>query len=205
MIGESEGMQMNEHIQWMEFEIVPSVKAKQLRENFIKKFVDTTSDHYLKHIKTLLQDADDLFYDGYLWDCLQCNEKYQKECNMEVAAEFLREKKRVFMMWDLSSRERLSHKRFSLKYPKDTVISAQGRFLSQMVVEEWSREQAAFAADCICEGLCLPHDIYCFDESMAWYVIFTHEGWEKGWEKPNSPELTENDYLRICFLHTLYT
>ena len=91
------------------------------------------------------RDADDLFYDGYLWDCLQCNEKYQKECSMEVAA------------------------------------------------------------GCMCEGLWLPEDIYCFDESMEWYVIFIHEGWEKGWEKPNDPELNEDDYIRICFLHTFHT
>ena len=102
------------------------------------------------------------------------------------------------MMWDLFSKERLAHKRFSLEHPKDTVISMQANFLSQKVVEEWNREQAAWAADCMCEGLWLPEDIYCFDESMEWYVIFTHEGWEK----PNGPELNEDDYIRICVLHT---
>ena len=61
-------MQMNEHTQGMKFEIVPSVKAKLLRETFIKKFIDTASGHYRKHIEALRQDADDLFYDGYLWD-----------------------------------------------------------------------------------------------------------------------------------------
>ena len=81
----------------MEFEIVSSAKAKLLRETFIKKFVDTTSNHYQKYIETMRQDGDDLFYDGYLWDCLQCNEDYQKECSMETAAEFLRAKKNVFM------------------------------------------------------------------------------------------------------------
>lgn len=193
-------MQIDEHTQGMKFEIVPSVKANLLRETFIKKFVDTSSGHYRKHIETLRQDADDLFYDGYLRDCLQCNENYQKECSMETAAEFLREKKSIFLMWDLLSKERLSHKRFSLEYPKDTVISVPGDFLSQKVVEEWNREQAAWAADCMCEGLWLPEDIYCFDETMEWYVIFTHEGWEKGWECPNGPELNEDDYIRICFL-----
>ena len=198
-------MQMNGHIQGIEFEIVPPTKARLLRENFIKKYVDTTSSHYRKHIETLRQDADGLFYDGYLWDCLKCNENYQKECRMEAAAEFLREKKRVFVMWDLFSKERLSNKRFSLEYSKDTVVSIQGDFLSERVVEEWNREQAAWAAGCTCEGLWLPEDIYCFDDTMEWYVIFTHEGWEKGWEKPNGPELNEDDYTRICFLHTLRT
>ena len=70
----------------MKFEIVPPAKAKLLRESFIQKFLDTSSDYYRKHIASMSQYADDLFYDGYLWDCLQCNEKYQKECSMEVAA-----------------------------------------------------------------------------------------------------------------------
>ena len=191
--------------QRMEFEIVPTAKAKPLRDTFIKKFVDITSYHYRKHIETMHQNTDDRFYDGYLWDCLQCNEDYQKECSMETAAEFLRAKKNVFMMWDLFSKERHAHKRFPLEYPKDTVISMQGCLLSQKVVEEWYREQAAYAMDCNCEGLWIPQDIYCFDESMEWYVVFTHEGWEKGWERPDGPELNEDDYIRICFLHTLYT
>lgn len=186
----------------MEFEIVSSAKAKLLRETFIKKFVDITSSHYQKYIETMRQDGDDSFYAGYLWDCLQCNEDYQKECSMETAAGFLMEKKNVFMMWDLFSKERFAHKRFSLEYPKDTVVSMRGCFLSQKVVEEWNCEQAAYATGYNCESLWLPQDIYCFDESMEWYVIFTHEGWEKGWEKPDGPELNEDDYIRICFLHS---
>ena len=122
----------------MEFEIVSSAKAKLLRETFIKKFVDITSSHYQKYIETMRQDGDDSFYAGYLWDCLQCNEDYQKECSMETAAGFLMEKKNVFMMWDLFSKERFAHKRFSLEYPKDTVVSMRGCFLSQKVVEEWN-------------------------------------------------------------------
>ena len=44
----------------------------------------------------------------------------------------------------------------------------------------------------------LPEDIYCFDESVSWYAIFTHEGWD-GW---TSPELDEDVYIRVCFLNT---
>lgn len=191
--------------QEMEFEIVPSAKAKRLRRTFIEQFLDRTSDRYRKYLESSRAEAGDVFYDGYLWDCLRCNDQYQKECGMEAAAAFLEEKKRVLMMWDLFSEERLARRRLSLEYPKDTVISMQGGLLGQKVVEEWNRERAAWAADGMCEGLWLPEDIYCFDERMEWYVIFTHEGWEKGWEKPNGPELNEGDYIRICFLHALHS
>lgn len=117
---------------------------------------------------------------------------------METAAEFLRGKKNVFVMWDLFSSKRvLDHKRFSLEHPKNTVIKVQGDLLGQKIVEEWNSEQAAWAADCGSHGLWLPEDIYCFDESMDWYAIFTHEGWDS-W---TDPELEEDAYIRICFLH----
>lgn len=62
----------------MEFEIVPAEKAKILRNLFVQKFIDTTSEHYEKHISALIQYTDGLFYDGYLWDCLLDNDNYKK-------------------------------------------------------------------------------------------------------------------------------
>lgn len=185
----------------MEFEIIPAEKAKSLRKAFIHEFIDTTTKHYKKHILTLIQYTDGLFYDGYLWDCLKENDHYQKECSMETAAEYLTGKKSVFAMWDLFSRERIRDgRRFSLEYPRDTVIRTDGKVLAQKVVQEWNDEQAAWDAGCNCPGLWLPKDIYCFDDSMDWYVIFTHEGWEKDWDNLTHPELDEDDYIRICFL-----
>ena len=182
---------------YMKFEIVPTEKAAALRKAFIQQFVDTTSDHYQKHIATLVQYADGFYYDGYLWDCLQDNKEWKKECRMEEAAAFLRNKESVFVMWDLLSRERrCSHKLCSLKYPTNTIINVRGDYFAQIVAEEWNKEQAAWEADCMCQGLWLPEDIYCFDESMSWYAIFTHEG-RDSW---TNPELDDNAYIRVCFL-----
>ncbi len=181
----------------MKFEIVPMDRAEVLRKSFIQKFIDTAGDHYKKHISALIRHGDDLFYNGYLWSCLQENDNYQKECTMEAAAEFLKNKKNVFVMWDLFSKERLSGKRFSLDYPKATVLSMQGSLLGQRIVEEWNDERAAWAAGFQCQGLWFPEDIYCFDESMSWYAVFTHEGWDS-WTRP---ELAEDAYIRICFLN----
>ncbi len=116
---------------------------------------------------------------------------------MEEAAAFLRNKKSVFVMWDLFSNERVNdYKRFSLEYPKNTVINVRGDSFARTVIEEWNREQAAWEAGYLCQELWLPEDIYCFDESMSWYAIFTHEGWDSG----TNPELDDNAYIRICFL-----
>ena len=181
----------------MKFEILPTEQAVALRKAFIRRFVDTTSEHYQKHIATLSQDIDGFCYDGYLWDCLHDNKMLEKECRMEDAAAFLRDKKNVFFMWDLFSKERLSGKRFSSEYPKAAVISIEGSLLSQIIVEEWNNEHDAWTSGFQCQGLWLPEDIYCFDESVSWYAIFTHEGWD-GW---TNPELDEDVYIRVCFLN----
>lgn len=179
----------------MKFEILPTKQAVALRKAFIRKFVDTTSEHYQKHIATLIRDIDGFCYDGYLWDCLKDNKKWKKECRMEDATAFLRDKKNVFFMWDLFSEERLSGKRLSLEYPKASIISMEGSLLGQKIVEEWNIEHDAWTSGFQCQGLWLPEDIYCFDESMSWYVIFTHEG-RDSW---TDPELDEDVYIRVCF------
>lgn len=182
----------------MKFEVLPPKRAVALRRSFIQQFVDTTSSYYQKHIATLIQDTDSFCYDGYLWDCLQDNKNWKKECHMEDAAAFLKDKKNVFFMWDLFSKERLSGKRFSLEYPKDTIISTEGSLLSQKIVEEWNYEQDAWTSGFQCQGLWFPEDIYCFDESLSWYAVFTHESWDS-W---TNPELDEDVSIRVCFLHT---
>lgn len=128
----------------MKFELVPTEKAKALRKAFIQRFVDTTSDHYQKHIATLVQYSDGFYYDGYLWDCLQDNKEWKNECRMKEAAAFLSNKKNIFVMWDLLSKERRYGYEFcSLKYPTDTVINVRGDCFARLVVEEWNKEQAA--------------------------------------------------------------
>lgn len=183
----------------MEFKILPPEKAQLLRKSFIRQFVDTAGDHYQKHIATLIPYSDGFYYDGYLWECLLDNDNYQKMCSMETAAAFLNDKTTVFAMWDLFSNERVrDHKRFSTGYPKDTVISMQGTSLAHKITEEWNNEQYAWNNGYQLYDLWLPADIYCFDESMSWYAIFTHEGWDQF----TNPELDEDAYIRICFLHS---
>lgn len=123
----------------MNFEIVPIKKAVFLRKSFIQQFIDTTSDHYQKCMTASVQYADGLCCEGYLWDCLKDNENWKKECRMEDAAEFLRDKNRVFVMWDLFSKERIgSYKLRSLGHPKNTMINVRGDHLAQIVVDEWN-------------------------------------------------------------------
>lgn len=180
----------------MEFEIVPPEQARALREAFIRHFIDTSTEHYQKHIATLIPCSGGDFYDGYLWECLKDNRNWRKECTMEAAAAFLRDKPDVFVMWDLFPQERIgSFALSSLGHPKDTVIRMPGRLLGQTVLEEWNGARAAWDAGFQYEGAWFPEDIYCFGADMSWFVIFTHEGHDQ-W---TDPELDEDAYIRVCF------
>lgn len=175
----------------MRFEIVPAERARELRAAFVRRFIDTSSDHYREHIAALRPCSDGLCYDGYLWDCL----REGRECTMEEAAAFLAGKGEVFAMWDRFSPERLRGRRFS-QYPRDTVVRTQGAALGRQIVEEWNREQDAWKMDCQVQGLWLPEDLYCFDGCFDWCAVFTHEGWDQ-W---TNPELGGDDYIRMCLV-----
>jgi hypothetical protein len=174
------------------FTIVNKEKKKSLREEFIKKFVYTETDHYKKYIATLKEYPDGMCYDGYLWDSLKADHK-QIERTMEQAIEYLKHKDNVFVMWDIYSRHRVyDNSKLATNYPKDTVIEINSLELCRLIETEWSN----YLIDNV---NCLPEDIYIYDEKLNWYVIFTHEGYDSY----TNPDLGEDDYIRICFVYEL--
>ena len=130
-------------------------KSDILRNEYISAFVNCDSPHYRKFIEQKRMFTDGMCYVGYLWDCL---------LNMDVISEYrakmmLTEKRDVFIMWDIHSCERIFIPDY-WKYPKTGVLYAA----------EWSD---SLMSD-------LPEDLYLFDETFMWSVIFTHETNDKG-------------------------
>lgn len=130
-------------------------KSDILRNEYISAFVNCDSPHYRKYIEQKRMFTDGMCYVGYLWDCL---------LNMDVISEYrakmmLTEKRDVFIMWDIHSCERIFIPDY-WKYPKTSVLYAA----------EWSD---SLMSD-------LPEDLYLFDETFMWSVIFTHETNDKG-------------------------
>ncbi len=130
-------------------------KSDILRNEYISVFVNCDSPHYRKFIEQKRMFTDGMCYVGYLWDCL---------LNMDVISEYrakmmLTEKRDVFIMWDIHSCERIFIPDY-WKYPKTSVL----------YTGEWSD---SLMSD-------LPEDLYLFDETFMWSVIFTHETNDKG-------------------------
>lgn len=140
----------------MEFEIIPDDRAKQLRERFIAEFIDKDTDNYRKYC--------------FLWDSLK-NYSAEKHCRtQEQAAAFLERFDRVYFMWDFWREGTV----FADEYP-NAVIKTSGGELGRLAVSEWNAEIEAEKHDCYIEHPQLPSDIYVFDDSLSWCVVFTHE------------------------------
>lgn len=168
----------------MKFDIIESQKGNKLRQKFIDEHIDKTRDYYHLYIKSPSKFESGNYYDGYLWDCLKDNLAWEYHCSIMSAMDFLRNKSDVLVMWDLFSSNRVLMRRMlSQKYPINTVIKANGDNLVKQIEFEWT-------SDLNSDDLLLPEDIYCFDESMNWYVIFTHE-------IIDNSECEDN---RVCFM-----
>ena len=173
----------------MDYAIVSTSDKKILRDRFIKEFINTNHEYFRKYIGTLRKYPDGLCYDGYLWDVL--NEAYDNSRVLqEKAITLLKSKSLVYVMWDIYSNYRVvMNDIIRLNNPKDTIISVNANELCDLIEYEW-------AADWDLGERYLPEDIYIFDNSMNWCIIFTHEG-DDSTENPN---LNEDDYIRVCFM-----
>lgn len=135
--------------------ILDEFKSNELRCKYIGSFVDTTSDYFVKNIEKKTKFSDGECYVGYLWDCLQ----NPQVISASKANEILKEKSNIFIMWDIHSYERVFIPNY-WKYPKTRILSTD-KWGDSLKVE-------------------LPEDIYLFDETFRWSVVFTHETDEKG-------------------------
>lgn len=139
----------------MTITILDSTKSDTLRCEYIKNFINTSSLYYKENIERKTLFSDGLCYTGYLWDCL-LKPTVISECK---ANQFLQGKRRMFIMWDIHSCERILIPNY-WKFPKTKIISTDAG------IESFKHD--------------LPEDVYIFDDTFSWSVIYTHETDEKG-------------------------
>ena len=136
----------------MDLLIVQSKEVSDyLRELYILSFVNTNVNGYVENIQKRYESSDGQYYCGYLWDYL----KQKQRISLEKCLSFLSEKKNVYVLWDIHSKDRILIPDY-WKYPKESVVQ-------------------------IFEGVTLeviktfPEDVYFFDDSLSWTIAFTHE------------------------------
>lgn len=135
--------------------IIMNIKGIFLRRKYIKKFIDYKSDYYVENIKKKDRCQDGFCYDGYLWDAL-IKPVVINERDIDI---FLKNKENIYIMWDIHSCEKIFVKNY-WKYPKKSIL----------FLERWNNMLKSE----------LPEDIYIYDKTFKWTVIYTHETNEYG-------------------------
>lgn len=130
--------------------ILDDKKSDILRDKYINAFVDTNSPYFKENIEQKTMFCDGLCYTGYLWDSLIVTVMITEA----EADRLLQEKQNVFVMWDIHSCERILIPNY-WKFPKSSILFA-GVWLENF-------------------KSALPEDVYIFDETFSWSVIYTHE------------------------------
>ena len=143
-------------------QVLETLEVDNIRARYIRSFVDQGSKWYEEHIAIKVQSEDGWYYRGYLWECLKHGRPVKEN---QVYGELKGMSKMLYVFWDISSIRHLKPKDY-WKFPRDAVLYLQ-------------------ATDLI-KGLeYLPEDIYIFDTSFSWSLVFTHE--------------TTNDNDRLCY------
>ncbi len=156
------------------FKFVPKDKGNELRQAFIQKYVNTETECYT-HIKNIDTEAiveNQTYF--YLRDTLLDEKKYVVP--YEDALSWLsKEKIKVYIMWDISSRfsegfenedEKLLIKR---QYMCNTVLEMTSFEVSKMIEESNDESKYICYSDRV-----IPEDVYVFDEKLTFYFAFTH-------------------------------
>jgi hypothetical protein len=163
-------------------------ESRKIRDLFVNRFVDQTTERY-KKIKEI-----DLRNDAvYLWDTLL--KPFHTKVNYYSAINHLQNSSnKVFLMMDIQSINKGSEESEFNLYLKKHNYNRESVFeLPASEVAELYRIDNEIHASWLPSDLNLLEDIYVFDESFKWLIVFTHE----------QVDLIDTNGHRLCFSNLL--
>ncbi len=151
----------------MNYTVLDQARADRLRHEFLERFTDKTLPFYQKTLR-MRRFSDGMCYMGYIWEVLK---QPYAVVTREAALAMLSDKADVYVLWDIRTMKNVAQ-RFQYKVPKDMVIRTDGQSLAEQLRADFAplAETVSF----------LPEDIYVFDDSLSWFIAFTHEPDERG-------------------------
>ena len=125
-----------------------SIIGKDKADALRKQYTDRYADKTLR-------------YRGYLWEVI----RGLTIIDRKTALELLESKDKVFVMWDNRTMQNVAQ-RIAYPFPADMMFSMQAKDLSDQLKIDFNNPR---------EKPALPTELYIFDQSMKWTIIFTHE------------------------------
>ena len=163
-------------------------ESRKIRDLFVNSFVDQTTERYKK-----IKEVDSQHYALYLWDTLL--KPFSTKVNYYSAINHLQNSSnKVFLMMDIQRRNRGSEEtQFNLYLKKHNYKRESVFELPASEVAELYRIDNEINTSWMPSDLNLLEDIYVFDESFKWLIVFTHE----------QVDLIDTNYHRLCFSNLL--
>ena len=179
--------------------------AEEIRKKFMDSFVLPWEEFQVKQKEWICQMAErnysiDLeWYDeAYMWDRIDTD---FPRVSMKEALAFLRQRNNdVLFMSEDASHHAPRHLFFENEKHIGFVAQAKSDSLAALVEEEWFEDYRLGMQNMYNPNPVLPTDLYVFDFSMKWCVVFTHEttDWESELDDPM--KAADSRYCIICKL-----
>lgn len=173
------------------------VLPEVMRADFIEAFVldredlRTVQAEHIARLAALGLDFDEWYSEAYLWEKLSPD---LPVVDFDTALSLLRSRQGTVLFM---SEPESSHKPCSLTYRgrevTDFVAMADPRELAALIEYEWLESaRLLWEEDRLMEDGILPNDLYVFDTTLDWVIVFTHE------TDPHAPNTRSGTESRFC-------
>lgn len=172
--------------------------AAQIRKAFVSRFLLTWEEFQVQHKEWIAKNTDFGFpisiewYDrSYMWD--RVNSDFIGVSMDEALSYLRRHSGPVLFMSELGEDTHYRGERIV-----DFVAEADAHTLADKIRKEWFDAFVLTPQNMYDPDAFLPDDLYVFDTSMKWCVVFTHENefWECEIDEPM--KAAESRYCIIC-------
>ena len=169
------------------------VLPQKTRADFMDAFVLTRDEFKTLHPDFVsdLSDYDRWYDEAYLWDKMSPD---LPEVNIRNALNLLRTREDTVLFM---SESEISGNPGGLihrgRQVHDYVAMADPHELADRIEYEWFEGHRLFLEDCYLTDAILPEDLYVFDTTLDWVIVFTHE------TDPNKDLTPESAETRLCF------
>lgn len=160
----------------LELFVLPSVMRKDFMDAFVLSKEDLLTVHPAlgEELEAHGLDFHEWYDESYLWDKMSPD---LPEVDFAAALSFLREREGTVLFM---SESESSHKPCALIHRGrpicDFVAMADPKELADRIEYEWFESARLFwKENCCMADAILPDDLYVFDTTLDWVIVFTHE------------------------------
>lgn len=155
----------------MKYRLLPNPKA--IRDAFIKQYILSYQDYYNSHKNWISSNhinfTEDYYNRMFMWDkFINAN-----KINFIDALSLLREKD-IDVLFMAESSTCSGSDFCELNKQPEAVAIANSIELAECISYEWFTSYELYLQDIYFSNSILPEDLYVFDDTFTWFIVFTH-------------------------------